>query len=87
MAIISLSPLKGRVIQRKEQANRIVERRALIKERQINCLTPSTVIRRETTPVAILHEVLLWEMILADPVKETTENLGIMVTEGVVREE
>lgn len=58
-----------------------------MKERQLNCLTSSTVIRRETTHVAILDEVLLWEMIQADLVREITENVGIVVTEGVVREE
>ena len=45
-----------------------------------------TVIQRETASVAILHQVLLWEMIQADAVKETTGNPGIVLTEGVVRE-
>lgn len=37
--------------------------------------------------MAVLYRVLLWEFIQADAVKETRGNLGVVVTEGVVREE
>ena len=69
------------------EANRIKERGGFMEERQLNCLTSSTVIQRETAPVAILCEALLWEIIQADAVKENVGNLGIVLTEGVVRED
>lgn len=47
MAIISLNSLKGSVIQREEQANRIIEGGRFVKEIQLHCsrLTSPTVIR------------------------------------------
>lgn len=87
MAIIRLSSLEGSVIQVEEQANRIKEGRGFMEEKQLNCPISSTIIQREIAPVAVLYRVLLWEFIQADAVKETRGNLGIVVTEDVVREE
>ena len=88
MAIIGLSSLKGSVIQREEQANSITERGNFVEERQLSRSrrSASTLFRRDTAPVTTFYEVILWEKIQTNAVKETAGDLGIVVAEGVVRD-